>query len=81
MEACSLTLHIEDILMLNSSWFFLCLFLLLFYPPPQKKTPEKTITSKFTNLHFNLFKLRVFTCMYVKLHNIACYYMYWIFFF
>lgn len=81
MEACSLTLHIEDILMLNSSWFFLCLFLLLFYPPPKKKTPEKTITSKFTNLHFNLFKLRVFTCMYVKLHNIACYYMYWIFFF
>lgn len=46
-------------------------------PPP----PEKTITSKFTNLHFNLFKLRVFTCMYVKLHNIACYYMYWIVFF
>lgn len=56
-------------------------FFVVVLSPPPKKTPEKTITSKFTNLHFNLFKLRVFTCMYVKLHNIACYYMYWIFFF
>lgn len=80
MEACSLTLHIEDILMLNSSWFFFMSFFVVVLSPPPKKNPEKTITSKFTNLHFNLFKLRVFTCMYVKLHNIACYYMYWIVF-
>lgn len=80
MEACSLTLHIEDILMLNSSWFFFMSFFVVVLSPPKKKPPEKTITSKFTNLHFNLFKLRVFTCMYVKLHNIACYYMYWIVF-
>lgn len=42
MEACcSLTLHIEDILMLNSSWFFFMSFFFVLSPPPQKKKPRK----------------------------------------
>lgn len=76
MEACSLTLHIEDILMLNSSWFFLCLFLLLFYPPPPKKKPQKKQLLVNLLIYILTFLSYVYlhVCMssYITLHVTTC---------
>lgn len=68
MEACSLTLHIEDILMLNSSCF-LCLFLV--YPPPQKK---QLLVNLLIYILTFLSYVYLHVCMssYITLHVTTC---------
>lgn len=75
MEACSLTLHIEDILMLNSSWFFFMSFFFVLSPPPQKKTQKKQLLVNlliYILTFLSYVYLHVCMSSYITLHVTTC---------